>query len=126
VVICADLQKVLLDPVGPVGGALLNELELGDSEAAHVLVADADLGEHLSQVGVSLPGSSSAALRFVGRHVEEEPLGQVWPRHHENANFYGTHFVDIAGELAKLDASGCRPLRAPAPTIAVSPSGPRH
>jgi hypothetical protein len=30
---------------------------------------------------------------------------------HENVHFYGTHSVDIDGELAQLDADGYRPLR---------------
>jgi hypothetical protein len=43
----------------------------------------------------------------------------VWPSHHENVNFYGTHSVDVDGELAKLDADGYRPLRPTAipPTV---------
>ncbi len=32
------------------------------------------------------------------------------PTHHENVHFYGTHSVDVDGELAKLDADGYRPL----------------
>ena len=32
---------------------------------------------------------------------------------HENIHFYGTHAVDVNGELAKLDSDGYRPLRAP-------------
>ena len=36
------------------------------------------------------------------------------PAHHENVHFYGTHTIDIDGELAKLDTDGYRPLRAPA------------
>ncbi len=35
----------------------------------------------------------------------------IWPSHHENVHFYGTHSVDVDGELAKLDADGYRPLR---------------
>lgn len=30
----------------------------------------------------------------------------------ENIHFYGSHTVDVAGELAKLDTDGYRPLRA--------------
>jgi len=33
------------------------------------------------------------------------------PTHHENIHFYGTHSVDVAGELAKLGSDGYRPLR---------------
>ncbi len=36
--------------------------------------------------------------------------------HHENVHFYGTHSVDVDGELAKLDSDGYRPLRAVAAT----------
>ena len=55
-----------------------------------------------------------AALRRTGRGVDDEVLAHIWPTHHENVHFYGTHSVDIDGELAKLDADGYRPLRAPA------------
>ena len=40
----------------------------------------------------------------------------IWPTHHENVHFYGTHSVDVDGELAKLDSDGYRPLRADAAT----------
>jgi hypothetical protein len=33
------------------------------------------------------------------------------PTHHENVHFYGTHSVDIDGELAQFDADGYPPLR---------------
>jgi hypothetical protein len=29
-------------------------------------------------------------------------------------NFYGSHSIDVDGELAKLDTDGYRPLRPPA------------
>jgi hypothetical protein len=38
-------------------------------------------------------------------------LAHIWPTHHENIHFYGTHSVDVAGELAKLGSDGYRPLR---------------
>lgn len=38
---------------------------------------------------------------------------RIWPTHHANVHFYGTHTVDIDGELAKLDTDGYRPLRTP-------------
>jgi hypothetical protein len=38
--------------------------------------------------------------------------GGNWPTHHEDIHFYGTHSVDVAGELAKLGSDGYRPLRA--------------
>jgi hypothetical protein len=34
-------------------------------------------------------------------------------------HFYGTHSVDIDGELAQLDADGYRPLRPVAPSSSV-------
>ncbi|MEV0291626.1 hypothetical protein AB0H36_46500 [Kribbella sp. NPDC050820] len=43
--------------------------------------------------------------------IDDEVLAHIWPTHHENVHFYGTHSVDIDGELAKLDANGYRPLR---------------
>ena len=48
-------------------------------------------------------GLAIAALRRGDRRVEEEVLAHLWPSHHENVNFYGTHSVDVDGELAKLD-----------------------
>jgi hypothetical protein len=56
-------------------------------------------------------GLAVAALRRSGRWVEDEVLAHIWPTHHENVHFYGTHSVDIDGELAKLDTDGYRPLR---------------
>ena len=61
-------------------------------------------------------GLAIAALRRGGRVVDEEVLAHLWPSHHENVHFYGTHAVDVDRELAKLDADGYRPLRTPAPT----------
>jgi hypothetical protein len=55
-------------------------------------------------------GLAVGALRRDGRLVDEV-LAHIWPTHHENVHFYGTHSVDIASELAQLDASGYRPLR---------------
>lgn len=40
-------------------------------------------------------------------------LAHIWPGHHANVNFQGTHTVDIDGELATLDTDGYRPLRPP-------------
>lgn len=45
--------------------------------------------------------------------VGDEVLAHIWPSHHENVHFYGTHSVDIAAELATLDTNGYRPLRTP-------------
>jgi TnpA family transposase len=56
-------------------------------------------------------GLGVAALRRTGREVDDEVLAHIWPTHHENVHFYGTHSVDIDGELAQLDADGYRPLR---------------
>jgi TnpA family transposase len=51
-------------------------------------------------------GLAIAALRRTGRAVNEEVLAHLWPSHHENVHFYGTHTVDVDRELAKLDADG--------------------
>jgi TnpA family transposase len=58
-------------------------------------------------------GLAVAALRAAGRSVDDELLVHIWPTHHENVHFYGTHTVDIDGELAKLDADGYRPCAPP-------------
>ncbi|CAO5178934.1 hypothetical protein FAIPA1_430002 [Frankia sp. AiPs1] len=42
-----------------------------------------------------------AALRRTGRDVDDEVLAHIWPTHHENVHFYGTH------------TDGYRPLRCP-------------
>ncbi|MGX6608240.1 Tn3 family transposase [Micromonosporaceae bacterium Da 78-11] len=60
-------------------------------------------------------GLGVAALRRTGRQVDDEVLAHIWPTHHENVHFYGTHSVDIDGELAQLDTDGYRPLRVPGP-----------
>ncbi|WP_091641637.1 hypothetical protein [Micromonospora pallida] len=46
-----------------------------------------------------------------GRDIDHEVLAHIWPTQHENVHFYGTHSVDINGELAQLDTDGYRPLR---------------
>ncbi len=51
-------------------------------------------------------------LRAGGRQVPDEVLAHISPAHSENVNFFGVISVDIEAELAKLDASGRRPLRA--------------
>ncbi|GGN09012.1 hypothetical protein GCM10010109_18060 [Actinoplanes campanulatus] len=58
-------------------------------------------------------GAGTASLRQAGRQVDDEVLAHIWPAHHENVHFYGTHSVDIDGELAQLDADCYRPLRLP-------------
>lgn len=58
-------------------------------------------------------GLAVGALRRDGQAVDDEVLAHIWPTHHENVHFYGTHSVDIDGELAQLDADGYRPLRQP-------------
>jgi TnpA family transposase len=55
------------------------------------------------------------ALRRAGRDIDDAVLAHIWPTHHENVHFYGTHSVDVDGELAKLDTDGYRPLRASGP-----------
>jgi len=56
-------------------------------------------------------GLAIAALRRDGRYIDEEVVAHMWPTHHENINFYGTHSVDVDVELSKLDGDGYRPLR---------------
>ncbi len=46
-----------------------------------------------------------------GRVVDDEVLTHIWPSHHENVHFYGTHSVDINGEQTKLGADSYPPLR---------------
>ena len=63
-------------------------------------------------------GLAVTALRRVGRDIDDAVLAHIWPTHHENIHFYGTHSVDVDGELAKLDSDGYRPLRAATATEA--------
>jgi len=58
-------------------------------------------------------GLAVTALRGTGRQVDDEVLAHIWPTHHENVHLYGTHTVDIAAELARLDANGYRPSAPP-------------
>ncbi len=51
--------------------------------------------------------------------VAGKVIAHIWPTHHENAHFYGTHSVDIDSELAQLDTDG---YRAPAPHRRTRPS----
>jgi hypothetical protein len=100
-------------------GYLATAGEAGDTTAYRhywelcVLVG---LRDGLRSGDVFVPGSrlGAAALRRGGRIVDEEVLAHIWPTHHENVHFYGTHSVDIDDELAQLDADGSRPLRPPA------------
>ena len=50
-------------------------------------------------------------LRAADRQVPDDVLAHISPAHSENVNFFGVISVDIEAELAKLDASGRRPLR---------------
>jgi hypothetical protein len=54
-----------------------------------------------------------------GREVDDAVLAHIWPTHHEDVHFYGTHSVDIDDELAQFDTDGYRPLglAAPDPTL---------
>ena len=61
-------------------------------------------------------GLAVSTLRDGGRRVDDEVLVHIWPSHHENVHFYGTHTLDIAAELATLDTNGYRPLRTPSQT----------
>jgi TnpA family transposase len=56
-------------------------------------------------------GLAVTALRRAGRDIDDAVLAHIWPTHHENVHFYGTHSVEVDGELAKLDSDGYRPLR---------------
>jgi Tn3 transposase DDE domain len=49
-------------------------------------------------------GLAIGALRRDGRVVDDELLAQIWPTHHENVHFYGTHSVDIDGELVYVES----------------------
>jgi hypothetical protein len=51
------------------------------------------------------------------QHKAAAALARIWPSHYENVHFYGTHSVDIDGELAQLDADGYRSLRPSAPVL---------
>ncbi len=62
-------------------------------------------------------GLAVTALRRAGRDIDDVVLAPIWPTHHENVHFYGTHSVDVDGELAKLDSDGYRPLRATAAAV---------
>ena len=59
-------------------------------------------------------GLAVGALRRDGRIVDGEVLAHIWPTHHENVHFYGTHSVDIDGELAQID-TGRLPAAAAGP-----------
>ncbi|MGV9766369.1 hypothetical protein [Micromonospora tulbaghiae] len=61
--------------------------------------------------GHPIDGLGGAALRRADRQVHDEVLAHIWPTHQENLHFYGTHSVDIDGQLAQLDSDGYRPLR---------------
>lgn len=69
-------------------------------------------------------GLAVTTLRDAGRRIDDEVLAHIWPSHHENVHFYGTHSVDIAAELATLDTNGYRPLRMPSRTQAVDQHRP--
>ncbi|MDQ1247558.1 MAG: hypothetical protein QG597_1928 [Actinomycetota bacterium] len=65
-------------------------------------------------------GLAVTALRRDGRHIDDDILAHIWPSHHENIHFYGTHTVDVDRELAALDTDGYRPQR----PAATSPQRP--
>ena len=46
-------------------------------------------------------GLAVAALRREGRPVDDDLLAHIWPSHHANVNFYGTHSVDIDGRAGQ-------------------------
>ena len=47
-------------------------------------------------------GLAVTALRRARRDIDDEVLAYIWPTHHENIHFYGTHSVDVDVELAEL------------------------
>jgi hypothetical protein len=51
-------------------------------------------------------GLAVARKRARGEYVDDELLAHIWPTHHENVNFMGSIRLDIASELAELDATG--------------------
>ncbi|MGC9666207.1 hypothetical protein ACNTMW_06565 [Planosporangium sp. 12N6] len=62
-------------------------------------------------LGIPVQATRVAALRRSDRQFDDEILAHIWPTHRRNVHFYGTHSVDIDGELAQLDTDGYRPLR---------------
>jgi hypothetical protein len=61
----------------------------------------------------------AATATPVRRALLDSMLAHIWPTHHENVRFHGTHSVDVDVELAKLDADGYRPLRTATATEAL-------
>ena len=59
-----------------------------------------------------VPGLAVDELRADGRRVDDDVLTRHLPTHRENVGLFGTHSVDIDRELAQLDPTGHRPLRA--------------
>jgi hypothetical protein len=55
-------------------------------------------------------GERKLAVRLV-RGPATRFRTHIWPAHHENVHFYGTHSGDVDGELAQLDTDGYRRLR---------------
>jgi hypothetical protein len=51
-------------------------------------------------------GLAVARKRARGEYVDDELLAHIWPTHHENVTFMGSIRLDIASELAELDATG--------------------
>jgi hypothetical protein len=45
--------------------------------------------------------------------VDDEGLARIWPAHHENVHFYGTHWAGIDAGLAQPGTDGYRPARIP-------------
>ena len=66
---------------------------------------DRDLDHRVPRPGRHRPARAPAG------DIDDAVLAHIWPTHHENVHFYGTHSVDVDGELAKLDSDGYRPLR---------------
>ncbi|MBV8347108.1 MAG: hypothetical protein JOZ92_07885 [Candidatus Dormibacteraeota bacterium] len=58
-------------------------------------------------------GRAVDTLRGQGRQIDSELLAHIWPTHHANVHFYGTHTIDIDGANstpAAIGLSGHQPL----------------
>ena len=56
-----------------------------------------------------------AVLRAAGETVDDDLLAHISPALTEHVGFYGTYSFDVDSELADLDPTGYRPLRAASP-----------
>ncbi|GAA4968859.1 hypothetical protein GCM10025331_72290 [Actinoplanes utahensis] len=113
-----DLGKITLYRTGPKSDFLARYPRAGALLTRRLnLDLITSMWDDLLRVAASVQGGHATAamavgaLRRQGRIIDDEVLAHIWPTHHENVHFYGTHAVDIDGELAQLDVDGYRPLR---------------